>query len=137
MARNVVFVAPFPTDITMRFVRAARKLDDVKLLGVVHTPSDEPGLWHDVVRIENPLDTRDLIAGVDALRKRHGEPYRIIGILEAMMVQLAQTRAHFGVPGTPVHVAELFRDKSRMKAALAKAGLAGGAQQAAAQRRRR
>jgi biotin carboxylase len=38
-------------------------------------------------------------------------------------VQLAEVRAHFGVPGTSPQVAELFRDKSRMKAALAKAGL--------------
>ena len=35
MPRNVVFVAPFPTDITMRFVRAAARLPDVRLLGVV------------------------------------------------------------------------------------------------------
>src|SRR5437867_10301591 len=39
------------------------------------------------------------------------------------MVQLAQARAHFGVPGTPPEVAELFRDKAKMKAALRSAGL--------------
>ena len=36
MPRNVVFVAPFPLETTMRFVRAVAKLDDVRLLGVVH-----------------------------------------------------------------------------------------------------
>ena len=41
MPRNVVFVAPFPTDPTMRFLRAVAKLDDVRVLGVVHTPPAE------------------------------------------------------------------------------------------------
>jgi hypothetical protein len=75
------------------------------------------------VRIENPLETSDLIAGVSELKRRHGAPVRILGILEAMQVQLAQVRQHFGVEGASVEVAETFRDKSRMKAALQKAGL--------------
>lgn len=124
-SHNVVFVAPFPTDITMRFVRAASRTPGIKLLGVVHTPpsGDDANLYLDKVRIENPLDTRDLIAGVEELKRRHGQPYRIVGILEAMMVQLAQTRAHFGVHGATVQEAETFRDKSLMKRKLAQAGL--------------
>jgi biotin carboxylase len=125
MPRNVVFVAPFPSDITMRFVRAAAKLENVKLLGVVHTPPKGPDarLYDDKVRIENPLEVKDIIAGVSELERRHGAPFRIVGILEAMQVQLAQVRAHFGVDGASQATAEVFRDKSRMKAALAKAGL--------------
>jgi phosphoribosylaminoimidazole carboxylase (NCAIR synthetase) len=125
MPRNVVFAAPFPTDITMRFVRAAARLPDVQLLGIVHTPpqGEDAGVYRDLVRVTDPLSTQDLIEATDILRRRHGHPERIIGILEAMMVQLAQTRAHFGVPGTQPKVAELFRDKARMKAALREAGL--------------
>ena len=122
MPRNVVFVAPFPTDITMRFVRAASRLPDVHLLGVVHTPPSEP-VYADLVRVTDPLDVQDIIDAVEILQRRHGKPERIVGILEAMMVQLAQARAHFGVPGTPPAVAELFRDKAKMKQALSKAGL--------------
>src|SRR6185503_9691375 len=33
--RNVVFAAPFPLETTMRFARAAARLDAVRLLGVV------------------------------------------------------------------------------------------------------
>jgi hypothetical protein len=123
--QNVVFVAPFPTDITMRFVRAASKMPGIKLLGVVHSIPSGPDaeVYFDKVRIENPLETGDLIAGVEELKRRHGAPVRILGILEAMQVQLAQVRQHFGVPGASVEIAETFRDKSRMKAALAKAGL--------------
>jgi ATP-grasp domain len=123
--QNVVFVAPFQTDITMRFVRAASKMAGIKLLGVVHSIPGGPDkdVFFDKVRIENPLETSDLIAGVQELKRRHGAPVRILGILEAMQVQLAQVRQHFGVEGASVEVAETFRDKSRMKAALQKAGL--------------
>jgi D-alanine-D-alanine ligase-like ATP-grasp enzyme len=125
MPRNVIFAAPFPTDITMRFVRAAARLPDVRLLGIVHTPpqGEDAGVYHDLARVTDPLATQDLIEATEVLRRRHGQPDRIIGILEAMMVQLAQARAHFGVAGTQPPVADLFRDKARMKQALRAAGL--------------
>ncbi|MBX3227911.1 MAG: ATP-grasp domain-containing protein [Labilithrix sp.] len=125
MPRNVIFVAPFPIETTMRFVRATSKLADVRLLGLVHTPPDgaDAKLYHDVVRVTQPLDVRDVLDGVEVLRRRYGEPYRIIGILEALMVQIATARAKYGVPGTRPEVAELFRDKAAMKNALRAAGL--------------
>ena len=125
MPRNVVFVAPFPVETTMRFVRAVARLDDVRLLGVVHTPPEgqDGRLYDDVVRVTEPLSTRDTIDGVEVLRRRHGTIHRIVGILEPMMVPLAEARAHFGVPGTAPETAELFRDKAKMKAALSRAGL--------------
>ncbi len=109
----------------MRFARAVARTPDVRLLGVVHTPPGGPdaSLYHDLVRVTEPLSLRDILDGVEVLRRRHGQPYRIVGILEALMVQLAQARVHFGVPGTRPEVAELFRDKSRMKDALRAAGL--------------
>jgi biotin carboxylase len=125
MARTIVFVAPFPTEVTLRFVRAAAKLADVRLLGVVHTPpsGDDATLFHDTVRITDPLSTQHVIDGVEELKRRHGQPLRIIGILEAMMVQLAEVREHFGVAGTSVKTATLFREKAMMKDALRAAGL--------------
>jgi len=125
MSRNIVFVAPFPAEVTMRFARAVAKLDDVRLFGVVHTPpkGKDARLYQDKVHVENPTLAGDIIAGVGELARRHGKPFRILGILEAIQVQLAMAREHFGVPGTPVKTAELFRDKARMKAALRKAGL--------------
>src|SRR5690606_35958962 len=67
MPRNVVFVAPFPTDPTLRFLRAVSKLDDVRLLGVVHTPpsGDDARLFHDLVRVTSPLDAQDTIDGIE------------------------------------------------------------------------
>jgi biotin carboxylase len=125
MPLNVVFVAPFPTDITMRFVRAAARLKGVRLLGLVHTPptDEDAKVYDDLVRVTEPLSVKDIIEGCEVLRRRHGRIDRIIGMLEALMVQLGHARTHFGVPGTSAEIAELFRDKAKMKIALAKAGL--------------
>lgn len=125
MPRNVIFIAPFPTAPTMRFVRAAKRLDDIKLLGIVHTPpsGNDLRLYDDIVRVTEPLNVQDLLDGVEVLRRRHGEPHRIVGILEAMMVQLAQVRERYGVKGTPVKTAELFREKALMKDALRAASI--------------
>ena len=125
MPRNVVFVAPFPAETTMRFARAVRKLRDVRLLGVVQTPPSgaDANLFDDVVRVTDPLSTKDIIDATQVLAQRHGPPDRIVGILEALMVQLAEARAHFRVPGASPRTAELFREKARMKDALRAAGL--------------
>lgn len=125
MPRNVIFVAPFPTEVTMRFVRAVRRLDDVRLLGVVaKAPTGgDARVYHDMVRVTDPLSSQDISEAVEILRRRHGQPHRIVGILENIMVQLAEARARFDVPGTRPEVANLFRDKARMKDALRAAGL--------------
>lgn len=127
MPRNVIFVAPFPIETTMRFARAAARLDDVRLLGIVHTPPEAHGpdarLFDDIIRITDPLSGQDVLDGVEVLRRRHGQPHRIIGILEPLMVQMAQAREKFGVKGTSSRAAELFRDKAQMKDALRAAGL--------------
>jgi biotin carboxylase len=109
----------------MRFIRAVATIPDVRLLGVGHTPphGDEEKLFHEFVRITEPTSFQHIVDGVEELRKKHGEPFRIIGILEAMMVTLARVREHFRVPGTSVVTAELFREKAQMKDALRAAGL--------------
>lgn len=125
MPRNVIFVAPFPIETTMRFVRAAAKLEDVRLLGICHTPpeGEDARYFDDIVRVSRPLDLGDILEGIDVLRRRHGAPHRLIGILEPLMVTLAEARARFGIPGTRPEVADLFRDKNRMKDALRAAKL--------------
>lgn len=118
--RNVVFIAPFPLDTTMRFARALATLRGVRLLGVWQQPpqGDDARLFDDVVRVDDALDPRKLIEGVEVLRRRHGHPHRILGILEALQVQLAVVRRHFDVPGPDPQTAERFRDKSLMKDVL-------------------
>src|SRR5437868_11266452 len=61
--RNVVFVAPFPLDTTMRFARAAAGLGDVRLLGILQEPprGGDAGLFVDLVTVRDGLDARQLI----------------------------------------------------------------------------
>jgi formate-dependent phosphoribosylglycinamide formyltransferase (GAR transformylase) len=126
LMRNVVYCAPFPgIAATHRFARALRGLDDIKLLGVFQErpAGDAARTYDDVAIVGNALDTRELWAGVEALRRRHGPPHRILGILENLQVQLAAVRGHYGLPGDDVAAAERFRDKALMKDALRAIGV--------------
>ncbi len=125
--RNVIFAAPFPLETTMRFARAASQLPGVRLLGLCQEPprkgSDDLTLFSDLVRLDDGLDTAELIRGARLLQERHGPIHRVLGILEPLQVQLAHVRAALGVPGTDPKTADLFRDKARMKDELRRHGL--------------
>jgi hypothetical protein len=123
--RNVVFVAPFPLDTTMRFARAAAALGNVRFLGIFQEPprGDDAGLFVDMVTVRDGLDPRQLIEAAELLRRRHGELHRVLGILEALQVQLGEVRRALGVRGTSAETADLFRDKARMKDELRRYGL--------------
>jgi biotin carboxylase len=125
MIRNVVFAAPFPLETTMRFARAAARLPGVRLLAVMQESpkGDDARLFADVVRVTDGLSTRDLVEACQVLQRRHGPIHRLTGILEPLQVQLAEARAHLGIPGTDPRTADLFRDKARMKDALRESGL--------------
>jgi D-alanine-D-alanine ligase-like ATP-grasp enzyme len=123
--RPVVFVAPFPLETTMRFARAAAALPNVQLLGVMQElpRGNDRRLFADVAQVKDGLSTRELIKAVELLGRRHGRPHRLIGVLEPLQVQIAQARAQFGIPGTDVETADVFRDKAKMKDRLRAAGL--------------
>jgi hypothetical protein len=123
--RNVVFVAPFPLDTTMRFARAAASLPNVRLLGIMQEPArgDDASMFVDVIQVRDGLDTRQLLEAANLLRKRHGELHRIIGILEVLQVQLGELRQALDIPGATAATADLFRDKARMKDELRRHGL--------------
>ncbi|MFO7566136.1 MAG: hypothetical protein R6X02_26055 [Enhygromyxa sp.] len=123
--RPVVFVAPFPLETTLRFVRAAAALPHVRLLGVMQElpRGDDRKLFGDIAQVKDGLSAGELIEAVELLRRRHGQPHRLIGVLEPLQVQLAMARAHLGIPGTDVETAEVFRDKAKMKDRLRAAGL--------------
>ncbi len=123
--RNVIFVAPFPLETTLRFARAAARLPDVRLLGIVQqAPTGEDArIFADVVEVEDGLDTDQIRQAAEVLIGRHGKIHRILGILEPLQVQLAEVRAALGVPGTDRETADLFRDKARMKDELRRHGL--------------
>lgn len=123
--QHVVFIAPFPAETTLRFVRAVKALKNVRLTGVVHSSPTgaDKSLFDDQVRITDPMNAGQLCGAIEKLASRHGHPHRILGILEPLQITFAELREHFSVPGCNVQTASLFRDKSLMKDALRKAGL--------------
>ncbi|MDF1565412.1 MAG: ATP-grasp domain-containing protein [Deltaproteobacteria bacterium] len=123
--RSVVFAAPFLLETSLRFARAAARLPDVRLLAVVQEPPPhaDRSIFADVVEVADCFSVPQLIEAIERLRARHGQPHRIVGVLEPLQVQLAKARAHFGVEGTDEDTADLFRDKARMKDRLRQAGL--------------
>jgi biotin carboxylase len=109
--RNIIFVAPFPLETT--------------LLGIVAEPptGEDARLFADMARVSDALDARQLIRAALSLQQKHGPVHRVLGILEPIQVQVAEVREALGVPGTKPHVADLFRDKGRMKDELRRHGL--------------
>jgi formate-dependent phosphoribosylglycinamide formyltransferase (GAR transformylase) len=123
--RNVVFVAPFPLETTLRFVRSVAGLPGVRLLGIAQEPPGgaDRALFADLVTVSDGLDTRQLREAARLLERKYGRIHRLVGILEPLQVQLVEVRQAMGIPGTSPATADLFRDKARMKDELRRHGL--------------
>lgn len=125
---NIIFVAPFLLETTLRFVHATADLPGVKL-GLV--------TQHEAEQV--PADLRDKLAGIapardaldgqaiaDAVRELvdgMGPVDRLLGALEELQVPLGQVRDALDIPGLSAEIARNFRDKARMKEVLTNAGL--------------
>lgn len=123
--RNVVFVAPFPLDATLRFSRGLAKTPNVRLLGVFQEPPRGADAQHfaDCAVVPDALDPACIVQGVRRLSAKYGPPFRVTGILEPLQTPLAVARQALGVPGPDPRTAERFRDKALMKDTLRQAGL--------------
>ena len=123
--RNLVFVAPFPAETTMRFATACASLENVRMLGIFQEAPRglQAKLFADHVTVRDGLDADQLIVAAKVLRERHGNIHRVLGILEPLQNQLAEVRRALGVEGTNPETADLFRDKARMKDELRRHGL--------------
>lgn len=123
--RTIVFVVPYPAETSMRFARAYAELKNVRLIGVVQKrPSGIAARpFAGFVQVKDAFDSNQLIDAAESIRKKFGGLHQVVGVLEPLQVPVAEVRKHFGIPGTDPKVADLFRDKARMKDALRAAGL--------------
>jgi biotin carboxylase len=123
--RNVIFVAPFPMDATLRFSRGLARVGGVRVLAVMQeAPRGIEGEhFADVALVADVFDPACIVDGVRRLAAVHGAPFRVTGILEPLQTPLAIARRALGVPGPDPATAERFRDKALMKDTLRAAGI--------------
>jgi hypothetical protein len=127
---NVVFVAPYAMGATTRFVGAVAGQPGARVALVSSDPLERfpeavrarlAAHW----RLDDCLDPAALAEAVAAVGSRlvPGRVDRLIAILENLQVPLAEVRGKLGIDGMGVDAANNFRDKGRMKAVLAGAGV--------------
>lgn len=129
----VVFVAPFYLETTLRFLRGVTGLPGVRVGVVTQEPAERlpADLRRDLDahwRVDDALDPRQLVAAVRGLGRQIGPPRRLLGVLEQLQVPLAEAREALVAEGFPIsgmgaEAANNFRDKSRMKTVLERAGI--------------
>jgi hypothetical protein len=126
---NVVFVAPYAMETTLRFARKTSELPGVRL-GVI---SQEPGevLMRELngrmqafERVGNALDPDELQRAVRNMASHFGGKIeRLLGVLEQLQEPLALVRERLAIRGMDLKEAVNFRDKARMKDALRASGI--------------
>jgi hypothetical protein len=121
---NVVFVAPYAMETTLRFARRTAELPGVRL-GVI---SQEPGevLMRELggkmqafERVQDALDPDELQRAARNIASHFGGKVdRLLGVLEQLQEPLALVRERMQIRGMDLAEAHNFRDKARMKDAL-------------------
>ena len=122
---NVVYVAPFPMDTTLRFANALAKRPNTRLLGVFQSPPQgvTARLFHEIVTVGNVFSDSQIERAVQILQGKYGRIHRLLGILENLQEQLASVRQNLNIVGMKPKIAHRFRDKAAMKAVLKANGI--------------
>lgn len=125
---NVIFVAPFFLEATLRFIDAVADVPGVAL-GLVSQDHEEKlpktllSKLAATYRISDGLDPQHIADAVRAISSGLGPIDRLIGTLEQLQVPLAESRVALGIKGMGIEAAHNFRDKARMKTVLRNAGV--------------
>jgi len=124
----VLFVAPYALDSTLRFLRAAASLPDVRF-GVISQesakalssklPAADRKRIAGHVQVANALDADQLEKGVRQFASEiGGDVDCLLGILEPLQEPLALVRERLGIRGMDSAEARCFREKAHMKDVL-------------------
>ncbi|MDA1266975.1 MAG: hypothetical protein O2816_17990 [Planctomycetota bacterium] len=126
---NVVFVAPFALESTLRFAQAVANLEGVRfgLISQQEAAGFPEALRAKTVayeRVGDALDADQLAAGVRQVGAQlGGEVHALVGILEQLQETLALVRERLRIRGMAYETAKNFRDKARMKTLLRRGDL--------------
>jgi hypothetical protein len=126
---NVVFVAPYAMETTLRFARRVGELEGVRM-GVI---SQEPGevlvrelggRMQAFERVQDALNPEELQRAVRNMASHFGGRIeRLLGVLEQLQEPLAIVRERLQIRGMDLAEARNFRDKARMKDVLRSNGV--------------
>lgn len=126
--KNVVFVAPWFAETTLRFVSAVTRQPGTRVALVSCDPADRLPAevrarldGHE--RVEAGLDQDQIQSAVERIGQAWGPVHRLLGTLEELQVPLGHIRDRLGIEGMGAEAAENFRDKARMKTVLRAAGI--------------
>jgi biotin carboxylase len=126
----VIFAAPYFTENATRFIQATVGQPGVRVAVISQDPQEHlaqhlrdriAAHW----RVEDVLDTEQLVHAARVLSGHFGPIHRLYGAYEQLQVPLAEARELLGVEGMSAEAARNFRDKSRMKNVLREAGVPG------------
>ncbi|MBA3462764.1 MAG: ATP-grasp domain-containing protein [Deltaproteobacteria bacterium] len=120
---HIVFIATHFVGNTNRYVKAFTELDGITFSVISSDPSSSipPSMRPKIAahyRIENCLDSVQLIEATRAIASSIGRVDRLVGFLEELQVPMAEVRDALGIEGLTTEIARRFRDKDRMKEVL-------------------
>lgn len=123
--RTIIFVVPFPAEVSLRFARAYAELQGVRLIGAVQQQPRGAAAtaFAGFVKVSDCFNPTLLIEACEKVHRLYGGLHQIVAVLEPLQEAVALARSHFSIPGPDAKTAELFRDKAKMKDALRAAGL--------------
>ncbi len=126
--KNVVFVAPFFAETTLRFVSAVSRLEGVRTTlvsqdPVAKLPAELRGRLDDHIQVSDALSADGIAGALEKVRATAGPIHRLIGTLEELQVPLGELRDRLGIEGMGEAAGRNFRDKAVMKSVLRAHGL--------------
>jgi hypothetical protein len=116
----VIYAVPFFRDFAARDIAALASLPDVRVGIISQDPLERfpPQVQECIVghwRIDDPLDSEQIIWAARELAHRHGPIHRLLTVQEHMMLPVAEARDALNLPGMNARTTRNFRDKARMK----------------------
>jgi biotin carboxylase len=124
----VIYATSWFPETATNIIAAIAALPDVRLAVVSQEPFEAlpadlrpalAGHW----RVDDLLDTQQIIWAARELAQRHGPIDRLFGAQEQTQIPLAEAREQLSIVGMSVETARNFRDKARMKELLRAAGI--------------
>lgn len=123
--RNIIFVSPRLVGESLQGARAVARLNSVRLLGICEqlTHPIDAGVFSDVVRVDDPHDSSQLIVAANRLALQYGELDRIVTVHESLLAPVAEASESLGLPGLRLAAVRRTLDKSLLKKVLQEGGI--------------